>query len=78
MNKRALANLAASHIQAAKDAKDVLSMDVPFFLRVLEAARETIKTDADLHIFVTSIIAKSKQTRVLTMQDYASIIGDKE
>lgn len=56
------------------DKVDAITLDVPLFVRVLEVAREELKSDADLHNFVTRIIARSKDTRVLTMKDYEAVM----
>lgn len=52
---------------------DVIKIDVPLFLRVLELAREDIKQDQDLHD-IAEIVTKLSQNRVATMQDYEEII----
>ena len=50
------------------DKKDIISMDVPLFIRMLELAREDIKSDAELHKVVDRVI--DKKNKVLTMDDY--------
>lgn len=65
---------AASRLKAAQQVKEeasVVSMDVPLLIRVLEIAREELKTDADLHKFVTSIVQQqATKSEPLTMEDY--------
>lgn len=56
------------------DKIDTVTLDVPLFVRVLEHAREDLKTDADLHVFVERVIKASKGVDVLTMADYAEIV----
>jgi len=56
--------------------EDIVSMNVPLFIRMLELAREDIKTDADLHKIVEKVIIASKEKGLLTMQDYNSFIVD--
>lgn len=57
------------------DPKDVVSMDVPLFIRMLELAREDIKSDAELHHVVERVLALKNQG-VLTMKDYDKIEKD--
>ena len=53
---------------------DVIKLDVPVFLRLLELAREDVKDDRDLHDIAQKIVAIS-QERVVTMADYDKIVG---
>lgn len=53
---------------------DIIKIDVPTFLRLLELAREDVKDDMALH-FVTEIVTKISQDRVATMDDYENIIA---
>ena len=53
---------------------DVIKLDVPVFLRLLELAKEEVKNDMDLHD-IAEIAAKMSQDRVITMDDYDSIVG---
>ena len=48
---------------------DVIKIDVPTFIRLLELAREDVKADPDLHDIAQKVIAIS-QERVVTMDDY--------
>ena len=50
---------------------DVVKMDVPLFIRMLELAREDLKSDEDLHKVVSN--ALDAGDRVLTMADYDAI-----
>ena len=52
---------------------DIIKVDVPLFLRLLELAREDIKNDMDLHD-VTEVVTKLSRHRVLTMKDYDAIV----
>lgn len=52
---------------------DVIKLDVPVFLRLLELAREDVKDDRDLHDMAQKIVAIS-QERVVTMDDYDEIV----
>ncbi len=53
---------------------DVVKLDVPLFIRLLELAREDIKQDADLHDVAEAVI-KLSQEGVATMADYEQIVG---
>ena len=58
--------------------KDIISVDVPLFIRLLEYAREDAQTDMDLHDVAENIISLSTSGKTLTMDDYSSIIGSQE
>jgi len=53
---------------------DIVKLDVPLFIRLLELAREDVKQDADLHDVAEAVI-KLSQEGVATMADYDSIVG---
>ena len=53
---------------------DIIRLDVPLFIRLLELAREEIKQDVDLHDVAEAVI-KLSQDGVATMSDYDTIIG---
>ena len=55
--------------------KDVVKLDVPLFIRLLEYAREDAKTDMDLHSVTEKIIAMSQSGETLTMDQYESIVA---
>ena len=52
---------------------DVVKLDVPLFIRLIELAREDIKQDADLHDVAEAVIRLS-QEGVATMADYDGIV----
>ena len=56
---------------------DIIKMDVPLFIRLLEYAREDAKTDMDLHDVTEKIIAAASKGQTLTMADYDMIMSDK-
>jgi len=59
------------------DKKDTVTMDIPLLIRMLELAREDIKTDAELHRVVEKLIdIRNKGT--LTMDDYDFVSKLKE
>jgi cbb3-type cytochrome oxidase cytochrome c subunit len=53
---------------------DVVKLDVPLFIRLLELAREDVKQDADLHDVAEAVI-KLSQEGVATMADYDTIVA---
>lgn len=61
------------------DRKDTVTVDIPLLIRLLELAREDIKTDMDLHRVVERII-NIRNKGVLTMDDYDTVadINDKK
>jgi hypothetical protein len=60
-----------------KNPKDIIKVDVPLFIRLLEYAREEAKTDMDLHDVSENIISLSSDGRVLSMADYNNIMAKK-
>lgn len=58
--------------------KDIVKLNVPLLLRLLEYAREDAKDDMDLHRVVENIIDLSKTGITLGMIDYNTIIGPSE
>ena len=52
---------------------DIVKLDVPLFIRLLELAREDVKQDADLHDVAEAVI-KLSQDGVATMADYDTIV----
>lgn len=55
--------------------EDVIQMDVPFLIRVMEYAKEDAKTDLDLHDAAEKMVNFSKEGSVLKMENYESIFG---
>lgn len=53
---------------------DIIKVDVPTFLRLLELAREDVKQDADLHD-IAEIVTKMSQEGVVTMDKYNEIVA---
>lgn len=51
------------------DKKDTVTLDIPLLIRVLELAREDIKSDMDLHRVVEKLI-NIRNKGMLTMKDY--------
>jgi hypothetical protein len=61
-----------------KNPKDIIQMDVPLFIRMLEYAKEDAETDMDLHKVTENVIELAKEDRVLDMDDYNTIINPDE
>ena len=58
-----------------EDPTDIIAMDVPLFIRMLEYAREDAKTDMDLHNVTERAIEAVKLRGLLSMEDYNDLIG---
>jgi hypothetical protein len=58
------------------DAIDIVTLDVPLFIRMLEYAKEEAADDMDLHDLATKTIALSKQRGILSMEDYEALIPE--
>jgi hypothetical protein len=64
-------------LEEGVDKKDTVVLDIPLLIRVLELAREDIKTDMDLHRVVEKLIS-IRNKGVLTMDDYNTIANINE
>ena len=53
---------------------DIIKLDVPLFIRLLELAREDVKQDADLHD-VAEAVTKLSQHGLVTMKSYNKIVA---
>lgn len=62
--------------EVKEDKTDTVTMDVPLLTRVLEMAREDIKSDEELHVVVTKLIEMSKNG-TLSMENYKKLTEDK-
>jgi len=60
------------------DPVDLVSMDIPLFIRLLEFAREDAQEDADLHEITQRAVELTKQQGILQMDDYDEIIAAKD
>jgi hypothetical protein len=58
--------------------RDIITVDVPLFIRLLEYAREDAQSDMDLHDLTENIISLSASDKILSMDDYSTIIGSQE
>ena len=59
-----------------QDAIDIVTLDVPLFIRMLEYAKEEAADDMVLHDIATKTIALSKQRGILSMEDYEALIPE--
>jgi len=58
--------------------RDIITVDVPLFIRLLEYAREDAQSDMDLHDLIENIISLAASGKTLSMEDYSTIIGSQE
>jgi hypothetical protein len=58
--------------------QDILKMNVPLFIRLIEYAREDAETDMDLHDVTERLIKLSLKGEPLTMDDYDTIVIPKK
>jgi hypothetical protein len=58
--------------------RDIITVDVPLFIRLLEYAREDAQSNMDLHDLTENIISLSASGKTLIMEDYSTIIGSQE
>ncbi len=59
-----------------EDPTDIIAMDVPLFIRMLEWAREDAQTDMELHDATERAIEAVKLRGLLSMEDYTDIVGE--
>lgn len=52
---------------------DIIKINVPAFIRLIELARESVKNDADLHD-LAEIVTKISEKQVVTMDHYNTIV----
>ncbi len=52
---------------------DIIKINVPAFIRLIELAREDVKNDADLHD-MAEIVVRLSQNGVVTMDNYNEIV----
>ena len=58
--------------------EDVVHLDVPLFIRLLEFAREDAQADADLHFLADNAIRLSAEGQVLNMEHYNDLVKKDE
>jgi hypothetical protein len=70
--------LREEEIDVTNDAPDIIAVDVPLFIRLLEFAREDAGDDMDLHEVAERAIEAVKMRGVLSMDDYETLVPPKE
>jgi ribosomal protein L29 len=73
--KQRIAQLKNQINEEQEDPTDIIAMDVPLFLRMLEYAREDAEQDIDLHKVTERAIEAVKLRGLLSMEDYNDLIG---
>lgn len=63
--------------ESAENPQDVVKLDIPLLIRLLEYAREDAKTDMDLHDVTEMLIKMSSEGNVLTMEHYDQIVSNR-
>ena len=58
--------------------EDVIHLDVPLFIRLLEFAREDAQADVDLHFLADNAIRLSAEGQVLNMDHYNNLVKQDE
>lgn len=58
--------------------EDVIKLNVPLMIRLLEWAREEAWKDVELHVVTEKLIDLSEEGDTLTMSDYSEIVRDIE
>jgi len=58
--------------------KDIIKLDVPLFLRLLEYAKEDAKEDMDLHKVAEKATEMCSEGRTLSMDDYDFLLPEEE
>jgi len=65
-------------VPVSEDIPDIIAVDVPLFIRLLEFAREDAGDDMDLHEVAERAIEAVKARGVLSMDDYDVLVPPKE
>lgn len=66
------------HFEVPLSKEDIVSLDVPLFIRLLELAREDIKTDPPIHEVTERITQLLENKDYLGMEDYDAILASIE
>jgi len=70
--------LEEADVDVSKDIPDIIAVDVPLFIRLLEFAREDAGDDMDLHEVAERAIEAVKARGVLSMDDYDTLVPPKD
>jgi hypothetical protein len=65
----------ATDLMEEENPVDIISVDVPLFIRMLEFAREDASTDMDLHDLAQKAIKMSSEGEPLTMMHYDELVS---
>ena len=65
------------YLESRSNPTDIIKMDIPLFIRMLEYAREDAKTDMDLHNVTEKAISLSSSGKTLTMAEYEHMVDSK-
>jgi len=71
-------DLFEADVPVSEDIPDIIAVDVPLFIRLLEFAREDAGDDMDLHEVAERAIEAVKARGVLSMDDYDTLVPPKE
>ena len=52
---------------------EVVCVDIPLLIRLLEYARESAQDDVDIHFLAARMIRESRDGKILTMEDYKTL-----
>ena len=64
--------------QEQNNQRDVITVDIPLFIRLLEFAREDATDDMKLHDVAEKLIKLCQDGDIMTMEQYDEIVGSKE
>ena len=71
-------DLFEADVPVSEDIPDIIAVDVPLFIRLLEFAREDAGDDMDLHEVAERAIEAVKMRGVLSMDDYETLVPPKK
>ena len=72
---RKLARDLMREFNGSQNPQDVVKVDVPLLIRLLEFAREDAKTDMDLHALAEKLVGMCSGGNILTMDHYEQLIS---
>lgn len=64
---------AHEHMNEDENPIDIIKMDVPFLIRLLELAREDLKDDMIIHTITEKLVEISRNGNLITMDQYSEI-----
>ena len=78
INPKFSPKITEEEVNVSNDIPDIIAVDVPLFIRLLEFAREDAGDDMDLHEVAERAIEAVKSRGVLSMDDYDTLVPPKE